>query len=176
MDDKRKNKNEEELEQDVILETNNESVSESGEHDGQLQSEFETMTILAQQLENQLKRSLADYQNLERRVQEEKSNWIRTANKELLLKLLPVLDTLLLTQKHVEDKGLQLSISSFEKGLEEEGVTRIETKGKEFDPMIMEAVTTQESEKEKGKVLEEIRAGYMYCETILRVAQVIVGA
>ena len=39
---------------------------------------------IATQLENQLKRSLADYQNLQKRVQEEKSSWIRMANKELL--------------------------------------------------------------------------------------------
>jgi molecular chaperone GrpE len=109
-------------------------------------------------LENQLKRALADYQNLEKRIASEKSSWILASNKNLLLRLLPGLDSLLLAEKHTQ---------------EAEGVKKIETVGRTFDPNLMEAITTQEGEE--GKILEEVRAGYMLYDSVLRPAQVIVG-
>lgn len=156
-----------------------EVVAEAGEIEeakDEVGEELESLKQLASQLDNQLKRSLADYQNLQRRTQEERGEWLRTANKDLILKLLPVLDTLMLAGKHLQDKGLELSIDQFLRVLEQEGVRRIETIGKEFDPNTMEAVSTKESADEKGKVVEEMRAGYMFYDTVIRAAQVIVGA
>ncbi|MGA2911056.1 MAG: nucleotide exchange factor GrpE [Candidatus Levyibacteriota bacterium] len=124
-------------------------------------------------LESQLKRALADYQNLEKRIAEEKSSWIKASNKNLLLQLLPGLDSLLLAEKHTQDEGVKISIKHFLDILENEGVKKIETVGKTFDPKLMEAVTTQAGEE--GKVLEEVRSGYMLYDSILRPAQVIVG-
>lgn len=123
--------------------------------------------------ENQLKRALADYQNLEKRIASEKSEWIRISNKDLLLRLLPGLDSLLLAQKHTQDEGVKVSIKHFLDILEAEGVTKIETIGKDFDPKLMEAVSTKQGEE--GKVLEELRAGYTIYDSVLRPAQVIVG-
>lgn len=125
-------------------------------------------------LENQLKRALADYQNLEKRISEEKSNWIKLANKELLLRLLPGLDNLILAEKHTQDEGVKISIKHFLDILEAEGVKKIETANAQFDPKLMEAVTTGEGEE--GKVIEEIKAGYTLGGQILRPAQVIVGS
>jgi molecular chaperone GrpE len=125
-------------------------------------------------LENQLKRALADYQNLEKRIAEEKANWIRIANKDLLLKLLPGLDNLLLAQKHTQDEGVKISIKHFLDILEQEGVRKIETVGKDFDPNLMEAVGTVQGEE--NKVVEETRIGYMIFDQVLRPAQVIVGS
>jgi molecular chaperone GrpE len=116
---------------------------------------------------------MADYQNLEKRIAEEKSSWIKAANKNLLLQLLPGLDSLLLADIHTQDEGVKLSIKHFLDILENAGVTKIETVDKDFDPNLMEAITTQEGED--NKVLEEVRTGYMLFETVLRPAQVIVG-
>jgi Molecular chaperone GrpE (heat shock protein) len=124
-------------------------------------------------LENQLKRALADYQNLEKRIASEKSSWIKTANKSLLLQLLPGFDSLLLAEIHTQDEGVKLSIKHFLDILEIEGVKKIETVGKDFDPNLMEAITTREGED--GKVLEEVRTGYKIHDSVLRPAQVIVG-
>lgn len=126
-------------------------------------------------LENQVKRVLADYQNLEKRVQEERVSWIRTANKELLLRLFPVLDTIILASTHVKNEGVDLSVKQFLDVLKNEGIERIETVGKAFDPTTMECVDTV-SGHEENKVVEELRAGFKYADgTVLRVAQVRVG-
>ncbi len=125
-------------------------------------------------LENQLKRALADYQNLEKRIADEKITWIKIANKDLLLRLIPGLDSLLLAEKHTQDEGVKLSIKHFLDILEEVGVKKIETEGKSFDPKLMEAVSTTEGDE--GKIIEEVRAGYTLFDTILRPAQVVVGS
>lgn len=124
-------------------------------------------------LENQVKRTLADYQNLEKRVAEERRDWIKNSNKNLILRLLPTLDTLNLAQKHVEDQGLKLSVQQFLNALQAEGVEKIKTEGEQFNPALMEAVEVVSGEE--GKVLSEIRAGYTINGEVLRAAQVKVG-
>ena len=125
------------------------------------------------ELENQLRRALADYQNLEKRITEERSSWIRTANKSLILKLLPVLDNLLLAKKHISDEGLNLSVQKFLDILAEEDIEQIETTGRDFDPNTMECVSVVEGEE--NKVLEEVRVGFILNNETLRPAQVVVG-
>lgn len=124
-------------------------------------------------LENQVKRIFADYQNLEKRVAIERREWLIKANKDLILRFLPALDFLLLSSKHIEDEGLRLSIQKFFDILKDEGVEKIETVGKEFDPNLMEGIKTVMGEE--NKVIEELRAGFKMGEHVLRPAQVAVG-
>ena len=145
---------------------------------GQVQEKIENEEIKKQkenveELEDKYKRALADYQNLEKRVREERIDWIKTANKELLLRLLPVLDTLLLAQKHSQDKNLEISAAQFLGVLKSEGVEKIVTEGQEFNPITMECIATQEGGE--GKVVAELRPGYLLNDVVLRVAQVKVG-
>ena len=122
---------------------------------------------------NSWKRAVADYQNLEKRINDERINWIRSANKELILRLLPILDSLILAQKHAQDEGADLSIKQFISVLEQEGVKKIETQGKDFDPKTMECVEITAGEE--GKVIEELQAGYMLHDGVLRPGKVKVG-
>ena len=125
------------------------------------------------ELENQVKRIFADYQNLEKRVTNERREWLIKANKDLILRLLPALDFLLLSGKHIEDEGLKLSIQKFFDILREEGVEKIEAVGKEFDPNTMEGIQTVAGEE--NKVIDEVRAGFRMGDQVLRPVQVTVG-
>jgi len=135
--------------------------------------EFEELQQQLEEFESKYKRAIADYHNLQKRVTEEKSEWIRSANRDLLLRLLPVLDTLMMAQNHLHDKGLEVSINHFLDTIKAEGVTRIKTVGEQFDPMVMEAIAVEQGEE--GKVVEELRAGYLLYDKVLRAAQVKVG-
>jgi molecular chaperone GrpE len=139
---------------------------ETKKHENKEKEEFKN-------LENQLKRALADYQNLEKRVVSEKSDWIKLANKGLLLRLLPALDNLSLAEKHTQDEGVKLSIDQMISAFKEEGIEKIETTGRDFDPNLMEAIHTTDGTE--GKVAEELRAGYTLFGQVLRPAQVAVG-
>ena len=124
-------------------------------------------------IKNQLHRALADYQNLEKRVAQEKEELIKSSNRGLILRLLPALDALLLAQKHSEDEGLMLSIKQIFDTLQKEGLEKIETEREAFNPEYMEAV--QVAEGEEGKIIEELRSGYIFNDKVLRPAQVTVG-
>ena len=124
-------------------------------------------------LTNQLKRALADYQNLEKRTEEAKRDWILSANRSLIEKLLGVLDNLLLAQKHIQDAGLDLSVQKFLDVLAQEGVQKIQTENAEFDPNTMECVLVKAGEE--NKVLEEVRFGFIINDRVIRPAQVVVG-
>jgi molecular chaperone GrpE len=139
----------------------------------EVDTEKEQLQQLVEENDAKYKRALADYHNLSKRVNEEKGEWIRSANKELLLRLLPILDTLMLVEKHIKDQGITVSINQFLDILKTEGVIRIKTVGEDFDPYTMECVTIEAGEE--NKVLEELRAGYLINDKVLRAAQVKVG-
>lgn len=158
-----------------------EDIKETNGTEGpEVLKEFEDLQKQLEEFEEKYKRALADYQNLQKRVMEEKGEWIRSANRDLLLRLLPVLDTLMMAEKHLQsssedlrDKGLEVSINHFLDTVKAEGITRIKTVGEVFDPFTMECVVTEDGEE--NKVIEELRAGYMLYDKVLRAAQVKVG-
>ncbi|HSW47638.1 MAG TPA: nucleotide exchange factor GrpE [Candidatus Saccharimonadales bacterium] len=137
------------------------------------EDELEQLKQKLEVSDNSYKRALADYQNLQKRVNEQRSELILSANKDLLLRILSVLDTLVLAQKHDGSEGLKVSISKFLDVLKAEGVSKIETVGKQFNPEIMEAISTEEGKD--GEVLEEIQTGYLLNDKLLRAALVKVG-
>lgn len=129
--------------------------------------------VKVEELEDQLKRSVADFQNLEKRTAEERRQWIKLANYDLLLQLLPAFDALFLAEKYIEDEGLKFTVQSIKSTFEGVGVTKIETEGKSYDPQTMEAIETVEGKE--GQVVEEVRPGFMLYEKVLRPAGVKVG-
>lgn len=124
-------------------------------------------------LENLWKRALADYQNLEKRTSVEKEDFVKFANSQLILKILPSLDSLEKAEKHLKDEGLSLALKQLKEGLIQEGLEKIQTQGKDFNPDFMECVEVGQGKE--GKVLDEIRPGYKLGNRVLRVAQVKVG-
>jgi molecular chaperone GrpE len=125
-------------------------------------------------LENQLKRALADYHNLERRVDEERRLLAQLSSAILIEKFLPVLDNLENAQKHLNDQGLEIVIKQFKNVLTEEGVEEIAAEGAQFDPHFHEATEVVESQKD-GLVVKVIRKGYKIDSKVIRPAQVAVG-
>lgn len=167
---KREEQSAESLEQDVEGEEHVERRAESLE---QRDDEVAELHAQVDAWEGKYKRALADYHNLQKRVQDEKSRWIQSSNKELLLRLLPVLDTLMLAKTHLNDQGLLVSVNHFLDILKAEGVIKVKTEGEAFDPHTMECVMTEEGKE--NQVLEELRAGYLLNGFVLRAAQVKVG-
>lgn len=158
--DKKKKQQEEEVsqEQDAVLEENNEP--------GEWQ-------LKAEEFEDKYKRALADYQNLEKRMKDGRIELVTSANRDLLLRFLPILDTLVLATQHAENPTFKVVIAQFSDILKSEGAVRIKTVGEKFDPNLMEVVTTTDGEE--GIVIQEVRPGYLLHDRLLRPAQVIVG-
>ena len=126
-----------------------------------------------EELENQWKRALADYQNLEKRINREQEDFIRFANEGLLDKILNVFDNLERACRAKEDRGLAMIKNEFWEVLRSEGVERIKTKGEVFDPHLMDALELVPGRK--NCVVEEVSPGYLYRDKCLRPARVKVG-
>ncbi len=124
-------------------------------------------------LEDQLKRAVADYRNLENRVREERLEFVKYANRSLIEQLLPAFDTLLLAEKYTKDENLKITAKHILEVLKVAGIEKVETIGKKYDPITMEAVEVIEGDKEK--VLEETQPGFTIYGKIIRPARVKVG-
>jgi molecular chaperone GrpE len=125
------------------------------------------------ELEEKWKRALADYHNLERRVEKGKREFVKFANTVLLDKLLSVLDHLEQAEEHVEDKGLNLAVGQFRSVLKTEGVTEIKAMGEKFDAETMDCAEVVKGPK--NVVIKVINKGYKLNGHVLRPAKVKVG-
>lgn len=128
----------------------------------------------AQDLEDQLKRALADYRNLERRVEEERKLLTQLSSVILVEKLLPILDNLENAQAHLKDEGLEMVIKQFRSVLATEGIEEIEAQGAQFDPHLHEAVEVVEGPDE-GRVVKVQTKGYKINDKVIRPAKVVVS-
>jgi molecular chaperone GrpE len=125
------------------------------------------------ELTNKWQRALADYDNLQKRMTAQREIWVKLASLGVVERLLPIMDDLERAQLHLQDPGLAMVSKQLMCVLEEEGVTRLETEGKPFDPLTMECVEVVGGEKDK--VVKEVRAGYLMGDKVVRVAKVEVG-
>lgn len=125
------------------------------------------------ELENNWKRALADYKNLERRTAEDREAFINFANETLIRSLLPIVDHMEMLLAHFPDESLKMILKDFHQTLKAEGVLEIETLNKDFDENTMDAVEMVEGEK--NKVVEVLAKGYFLKNKLLRPARVKVG-
>ena len=139
----------------------------------QLEDQIQNLTSKNQELDNKWRRALADYQNLEKRVADQRSMLVKMATLNLLNNLLPIVDDLDRAAAHLNDAGINMITKQLEDMLREEGVTEIKALGELFDPQTMECVEVVSGEKDQ--VVKVAQKGYSLHDTILRPAKVEVG-
>lgn len=135
-------------------------------------AKVEQLEAQLKQAQDSLLRSQADYQNLQRRTQEEKTKWLKMATRDLVEALLQPLDHLSLAAQQLKDPGLNMTITQFWQTLKEHGVEEIDPVGQEFDVNKMEAV---ERQGEGQTVLSVVKRGYTLNGEVLQHAKVVVG-
>ena len=134
---------------------------------------------------DRLLRAVAEVDNVKRRTQREREEYIRYANERLIGDLLPILDNFdraleaaRATQEAAKVvEGVALIQRELLKTLERAGVTRYSALGERFDPNRHEAAGQVVSPSHTaGSVVAEIAAGYTLNGRVLRPAQVVVAA
>jgi molecular chaperone GrpE len=125
------------------------------------------------ELQEKLARSLADYANLEKRIDGQRQMFITLATVSIISKMIDILDDLLLTQDHLQDQGLKMTIDKFINVLKSEGLEEIKVDGTDFDPHTMECIDTAAGKDDK--VLSIKKRGYTLNGQVIRPAQVVVG-
>jgi molecular chaperone GrpE len=125
------------------------------------------------QLQNKLNRSLADYSNLEKRIENQRQLFVTLATTSLLSKIIEVLDDLYLSNQHLKDSGLKMVIDKFVSVLESEGIEEIETEKLTFNPESMDCVEVVPGKQDQ--VVSVKKKGYRLNGHVIRPAQVVVG-
>jgi molecular chaperone GrpE len=126
---------------------------------------------------NKYLRTLADFQNYQKRIEKELQGQKEEIKKKYLLEILDLTELLKKAYEDSDPKsGLKLLLENMNKFLEKEGITYIDCKGKPFNYQLHNAVSTiEQSECVDGTILDEIKKGYLVGEKLLRPAHVIVA-
>lgn len=147
--------------------------------------EIGNLKIVLEEEKNKRIQLMADFQNYQRRVENEKSSWGAIANMSLIQDSLEIYDDM---QLALQDENLNLdnaknAITTAQnkiiESIKRSGVEKVEVKvGDEFDKEKMEAVSViPAGDEKKGKVIAVISSAYKYSnkEGILKAAKVVVG-
>lgn len=128
-------------------------------------------------LTDKLTRQMAEFDNYRKRTEKEKTAMYEIGAKDIIEKILPVIDNFERGFQSVEDgkkddpfvDGMDKVYKQLMKTLEDAGVKQIEALGQEFNPEFHNAVMHVESE-EAGEniIVEEFQKGYMYRDSVVR--------
>jgi len=142
----------------------------------------------AAEWQDRFMRKAAEFENYRKRVDREKSELKIISQSAILQNILPVLDGFDRALKYFsETDGVAGSVEKYREGVEllyrqvidtlgQAGVAPIEAEGKPFDPHLHEALSSEEtSETAEGTIVNELRRGYMFKDSLLRPSQVIVA-
>lgn len=141
----------------------------------QVDTQVSELQQQVQSLETSWKRALADYQNLLRRIESEKKEFIRVSTANLMARLIPSLDIIDMAATHTKDLGVEMAAKQFRNALVEEGLQEIiPVIGTEFDHNLhecSETVSTSNS-SEDNHISEIVLKGYKLADYVLRPAKV----
>ena len=130
-----------------------------------------------EELQDRLKRQMAEFDNFRKRTDKEKSAMYETGARDIIEKILPVLDNFergLATMPEGEKssafaEGVEKIYKQFAKTLEDTGVEAIKAVGQQFDPNLHNAVMHVEDEKYgENEISMEMQKGYKYRGTVIR--------
>ena len=147
----------------------------------QLEAEQEKYT----QMMNRMRYLQADFENYKKRVDKELMDTKAFMSEKFIANLLDIIDEYELALKVAKEGGdiqsltggLEMTLKKFLDILAKEGLSRIDTNGKRFDPNLHEATEiVPTKEKEEGSIISEIRAGYMLKDKVLRASMVKIAA
>ena len=176
--------------EDVVMETpdNTDDIIESSESTEEIEIEENGQDTIVQELtdklleeENKRFRLLADYENFKRRASLDKEALQKYRAQNVVTNLIPVLDNFaraLAVEAKTEEAqtmmtGLDMIYRTFVQALEDEGLVEIQALDQEFDPNFHQAIMTgSDEDKPSGIVLEQMQAGYMLKDRVLRPAMV----
>ena len=130
-----------------------------------------------EELTDRLTRQMAEFDNFRKRTEKEKSQMYEIGAKDIIEKILPVVDNFErgIAAVPEEEKsnpfaeGMEKIYKQLMTTLEEIGVKPIEAVGQEFDPDFHNAVMHVEDEEVGENIItEEFQKGYLYRDSVVR--------
>ena len=127
-------------------------------------------------------RLFAEFENYKRRTSKERLELYKTAGKEVLTSLVPILEDFkrALSQENADsdNEGVKLIYNKFNETLKSQGLIEVEVNiGDFFDPDIHEAISQIPATEndQKGKIIDIIQGGYKLGDNIILFPKVVVA-
>lgn len=171
------------LEEEVTEEVQEEAASETEAVEEAAEEVLDPEKLAADlaELNQRFLRTAADFENYKRRTAQEKDDLLKYSNAKLMGELLPVLDNFQLALRTPGEsqeaqnviKGVEMIYRQMVQALEQAGMTKIEAVGQPFNPNLHEAIMQVDDDTvPEDTVVEELRAGYMLKERVIRPSMV----
>ncbi|MDN3593354.1 nucleotide exchange factor GrpE [Zunongwangia endophytica] len=188
--DKDQNSVKDQVEENIdkaIDEVENEQAEKAEDNDNAEEeiSETDKLKEEVQKEKDKFLRLFAEFENFKKRTSKERLELFKTANQEVMIAMLPVLDDFdraLIEIRKTEDKnllkGVELIHTKFSETLKNKGLEPVEVnKGDAFDADIHEAITQipAPSDDLRGKIVDVVEQGYKLGERIIRYPKVVTG-
>jgi molecular chaperone GrpE len=165
--------------------TENEPTTVTDNVEAPLENEDGINSLLDQvnELKDKYLRLNAEFDNYKKRNAKERMDLMVTANKEVIVSMLDVLDDADRAEAQMKDsedvasikEGINLVFSKLRKTLESKGVEVMTAKGANFDVEMHEAITEIPMPGQEGKVIDEVVKGYYLNNKLIRFAKVVIG-
>ena len=128
-------------------------------------------------------RLFAEFENYKKRTTKERIDLYKTAGKEVIQGLIPVLEDFKRalnpeTGKFDDAEGINLIYNKLSESLKSQGLTEIKTEiGEDFDSEKHEAISQipAENKEDKGKIIDVIEGGYFLGDQIIKFPKVVVA-
>ena len=127
-------------------------------------------------------RLFAEFENYKRRTAKERIELFKTAGKDVLSSLVPVLEdfkrAISIEESDSNDEGIKLIYNKFNETLKNQGLIEVEVNiGDIFDAEIHEAISQipAQDDNQKGKIIDIIQGGYKIEDNIITYPKVVVA-
>lgn len=184
-------KNEEQIQEEPIQETQETVEKQEEEMDQEPVSETDALKAQIAELQSQVAdlqdlkvRQMAEFDNFRRRTNKEKLALMETAGEKIFTEMLPLVDDFeraIQAMKQTDDidslrEGINLIYNKFVDFLNKHEVRAMDTTDADFDTDKHEAITTfAAGEDKKGKIIDCTQKGYTLSDKVIRFAKVVVG-
>jgi molecular chaperone GrpE len=185
LEEKLEEKDDLSLEEEISVQEDDkeQDIQEGGEEDKN-SADCQELETKVKELEELRLRDLADYENLKKRMEKEKSQSVAYAHESFARDLLSVIDSLdsaaslEVDEENLNEslekirEGINLTIEQFKKVFEKNGIELVDVENG-FDPNFHEAIMQVDSdEHKKGEIVRVFQKGYKIRDRILRPAMV----
>lgn len=159
------------IEEVSINDTNN-NASATAEN-----TKVEELTQQLADMNDKYLRLAAELENTRRRSALDAQSRARNSAMSVAQKILPVMDAVSAALKHApDDAGIKSMALALESAFKDIGITKIESVGQTLNPIHHNAIQVIESpEHASNTIVDEMQTGYMFDDTVLRTAMVIVA-
>ncbi len=139
--------------------------------------EIEKLTATIAELNDKYLRAVAELENTRRRAAIDADALARNRAMSVVRQFLPVIDAVAAALAHTpDDAGLQSMARAIDAACGAIGMVKIETVGKVLNPQFHNAIQVVETaDTESNIIVDEMQAGYMFGDSVLRPAMVIVS-